>query len=368
MRILILHDFFSAKGGAEKVVLTLLKELKAKHDVSLVVGYINYSLFPELKTRSDIQTLGSPTDTTGWESLKMIWLFKYHTKFIVNYDVCIFSGIYSITASLKATPPLSIYYCHTPPRFVYDLKQYYLEQAKFWQIPLLSALRAVVRVHFEQAIQKMDHILANSENVQQRLRKFLFIQSSILYPPVATEKFQWLGTSDYYLSTARLEPYKRVDLIVKAFMQMPDKKLIISSSGRMLPYLQRLAAQHDNISFTRWTTEEQLRKLIGSCIATIYIPLNEDFGMSPVESMAAGKPVIAVNEGGIKETVIHNVTGILIPSPPSIADITKAVHSLSPENTHKLKKNCQKRASTFSTEIFLQKIVELIAKHKSHPS
>ncbi len=362
MRILILHDFFAVKGGAEHVALTILEGLKPEHDVSLVTGYINYSLFPELENRSDIQALGNDTNIKGWESLKMIWLFKHRTQFITKYDLCIFSGIYSICASLSTKPKASIYYCHTPPRFVYDLKQYYQKQAALWQIPLLSYLRSVVRSHFERSILNMEHVLTNSINVQKRLQFFLGIQSNVLYPPVETDNFQWLGASDYYLSTARLEPYKRVDLIVQAFMKMPDRKLIVTSSGRMLPYLKKLAINSKNIHFTDWTNSTQLQELMGRCIATVYIPLNEDFGISPVESMAAGKPVIGVFEGGIQETVVHQRTGILLQPPPTIEGIRKAVFSLDKKSRLQLKEQCEKRASAFNTNIFLKNINNMIAK------
>lgn len=362
MRILILHDFFAVKGGAEQVALTILEGLKSEYDVSLVTGYINYSLFPDLENRPDIQALGSQTDLAGWESLKMIWLFKYRTGFIAGYDICIFSGIYSICASLTTDLKSSIYYCHTPPRFVYDLKKYYQKQALFWQLPLLSSLRTIVRSHYEQAILNMDYVLANSKTVQKRLQLYLKVQSIVLYPPVNTEEYQWLGVSGYYLSTARLEPYKRVDLIVKAFMQMPKKRLIVASSGRMLPHLRKLAEKHRNIRFTGWTSKVQLQELIGNCLATVYIPMNEDFGISPVESMAAGKPVIGVSEGGIQETVVHNQTGLLLQPPPSIEDIKKAVCSLDDKKSQQFKEKCEERSSFFCTTIFQKEIINLIKK------
>ena len=133
----------------------------------------------------------------------------------------------------------------------------------------------------------MDVIIANSKNVQTRIKKYLNLDSIIIHPPVDVDRYNWIDQKDYYLSTARLEPYKRVESIVLAFMQMPEKKLIVASGGSDHRRLEGMAADYPNITFTGWCTDEQLSKLIGETIATLYFPMDEDFGMSPVESMAA---------------------------------------------------------------------------------
>jgi glycosyltransferase involved in cell wall biosynthesis len=158
-----------------------------------------------------------------------------------------------------------------------------------------------------------------------RLKKYLDVESEVLYPPCDTEGFEWMGDGDYFLSTARLEPLKRVDLIVEAFKDMPNKKLIVASGGSQLESLEELADGAKNITFTGWVSDTELRRLVGNCTATIYIPKDEDFGISPVQSLAAGKPVIGVNEGGVVETVRETADGVLISTPPSAAKIRDAV-------------------------------------------
>jgi glycosyltransferase involved in cell wall biosynthesis len=171
----------------------------------------------------------------------------------------------------------------------------------------------------------MDKIFANSKNVQVRLKRYLGVDSEVLYPPVNIERFKWLSDGDYFLSTARLEPLKRVDLIVEAFKQMPDEKLVVTSGGSQLDNLKKLAGDAPNIEFTGWVSEARLAELVGHCKATIYIPKDEDFGMSPLESQAAGKPVVGVDEGGVAETVLHGRNGLLIRTPPSPSRICEAV-------------------------------------------
>ena len=149
----------------------------------------------------------------------------------------------------------------------------------------------------------MDIIVTISETVRKRFKRFLGYDSVVIYPPCETERFQWIEEGNFYLSTARLDPMKRVDLIVKAFKKMPDKRLVVVSGGADMPRIKQIAEESPNIEVLGWISEAQLCDLMGRCIATIYIPRDEDFGISPVESMAAGKPVIGVQEGGLLETV-----------------------------------------------------------------
>jgi glycosyltransferase involved in cell wall biosynthesis len=204
-----------------------------------------------------------------------------------------------------------IYYCHTPPRFLYDLKAHYKESLSLPAYIFLKLFSLAYKPFYERSLRNIDVILANSNNVKKRLKKYLNLDAEILYPPCNTS---YIGkeSKGYFLSTARLEPLKRVDMIVDAFRQMPDNQLIVMSGGSQLEELKEKAKDHSNISFTGWVKEKQKRELIAHCEATIYIPKDEDFGMSPVESISAGKPVIGVAEGGLLETVQHLKSGYLI--------------------------------------------------------
>jgi glycosyltransferase involved in cell wall biosynthesis len=217
-------------------------------------------------------------------------------------------------------------------------------------------LAAITRVKYAAAMEKMDVVIANSENVKQRLSRYLGLEAVVVAPPCDIQGFQWLGQEDYYLSTARLEPYKRVDLIVDAFLQMPDKKLVVASGGSQLESLKHRAAGASNIHFTGWTDSKTLHNLVGNCIATIYIPIDEDFGMSPVESMAAGKPVVGVSEGGVLETVINGQTGVLMQNRLRIADVIDGVRRLDAKTALRMRPVCEGRAEVFSKAHFSQRL------------
>lgn len=354
----LIYDFLQVNGGAEAVTLDLFNHF---NNLDLIISWKNEQCFSKLELdvkRSHV--LSSATNITGWQTIKSALSFRYKCPDLSDYSTVIYSGSNGPLAALKSTAKNNVYYCHTPPRFVYDLKNYYLESVPSWQLPLLKTLTEWYQPQYESAVEKMDVILCNSYNVKRRLKEFLNVEAEVIHPPVDNERFTYIADGDYYLSTARLEPYKRIEIIVKAFIDMPDKRLVVASGGSQEPYLRKLAEGADNITFTGWIDSDQLVKLVGNCLATIYIPQDEDFGMSPVESMGAGKPVIGVAEGGVLETVIPEVTGWLAPAHPCKQDIIDIVSSVSIAGTHKMKYDCIQQASKFSKQRFLQSMARFI--------
>lgn len=193
---------------------------------------------------------------------------------------------------------------------MYDLHDSYYKKVPFLlKIPFKIAC-FIFKKMYEKDIEKMDLVLTNSENTKKRIKKFLGIDATILYPPVDLEKFRYIDTKDYYLSFARLADAKRVDKIVEAFLQMPEKHLKVTygPNDPQKEYIFNLAKDAKNIEFIKSPDDPEFVKLVGNAIATLYIPIDEDFGMSPVESMSAGKPVIGVDDGGLKETIIDGKT------------------------------------------------------------
>ncbi len=358
---IFLYDFLQVKGGAEALSMTLIEAIDA---LDFCVAFSDQNIFSASERRRlKLIELASYTGIVGWQSIKAIRAFRQKAQFISQYKQVIYSGVYAPAAVRHHPQGRNLYYCHTPPRFVYDLQDYYLQQALWWQKPLLKLLARYVKYHYEQSIAQMDLIIANSKNVQQRIAHYLGKESLVIHPPIAVERFNWIAQGDYYLSSARIEPYKRVELIVRSFMAMPDKKLVVASGGSDLLRLKNLAADYHNIEFTGWCSEQQLQELTGRCIATIYIPPDEDFGMSPVESMAAGKPVIAVAEGGLLETIVHQQTGLLIQPQPDENTLIEAVQQLDAETALQMRAHCQQRAQLFRTEVFIDKMQAVLAEY-----
>ncbi len=235
-----------------------------------------------------------------------------------------------------------------------------LQQVPAWQRPLLKVVMSLYRLAYEHALRRMDVIVCNSETVRRRIKRFLGNDSVVIYPPCETERFRWINQDNYYLSTARLDSMKRVDLIVKAFDKMPNKRLLVVSEGVDMSKIKRIAEKALNIEVLGRVGEEHLSDLIGRCIATIYIPKDEDFGMSPVESMAAGKPVIGVREGGLLESVISGETGLLVRPEPVAEDIIEAVQQMDAQTALSMRGACEAQARRFDKGVFLEKMKEIL--------
>jgi glycosyltransferase involved in cell wall biosynthesis len=356
-KIILLHDFFEIRGGGERLALLLCKEL----GLDICFGFWRNTSYerPALE-QNQIFDLRVDSQLMGWRTLKHIRAFQNKTQFLSQYETAIYSGVVAPLAVKNHLHGFNLLYCHTPPRFIYDKREFFLTQIPVWQRPALQLLIKYVKPRYEAAVEKMDVIISNSKNVKKRINKYLGKSSIVVYPPCDVEHFSWIGQEDYYLSTARLDSLKRVELIIQAFIQMADKKLVITSGGAELGRLKCLASEAKNITFTGLVDEEELKKQVGCCIATIYVPQDEDFGMSPVESMAAGKPVIGVAEGGLLETIIHGKTGLLINPEPSPEDIISAVRVLTAERALEMREACEQQANLFRKEIFVEKMQDLL--------
>jgi glycosyltransferase involved in cell wall biosynthesis len=353
----VLYDGLYVRGGAEQVTLQLVEDL----DADLVCGFRDASVFPDsLLPTGRTRVLGRSAHHPVARTLAGLFYFRHRAGFLRDYDWVVYSGVTAPVAANHHREGRNVYYCHTPPRFVYDLRNHYLLSMPGWQRPLLSALIGLVQPRYEAAIDLMETIVANSENVRSRVQRFLGRDAVVVYPPCDTQGYRWLADGDYFLSTARLEPYKRVDLILAAFLQLPSHRLIVASGGSDERRLRQIARGAANIDFVGWRNAEQLRELVGRARATIYVPRDEDFGMSPVESMAAGKPVIGVSEGGLLETVRDGETGLLLPRDPDCQGLVEAVLHMRADRAHAMRVACEERAQLFSLDTFRQRMREIV--------
>ncbi|UHD14511.1 glycosyltransferase [Thiocapsa bogorovii] len=355
--LLLLYDSLAIRGGAEHVLMTLYSAL----DADVCVGFVGQEAYGGAVDPDRLIDLRAHSYFRALELIYLLARFQRIAGLVARYPNRIYSGSYSVLASSPDHFGRSIYYCHTPPRFLYDLEHYYLSSLSPLQRPLLLALQAWFKSRYEASISRMDVVLANSLNVKHRLKHYLNVESQVVYPPVEIARFRWFGQDDYFVSTARLEPLKRVAPIIEAFTQMPDQKLVVASGGGQSKALRRLAANASNIHFTGWLADDELSRLIGSCRASIYLAQDEDFGISPVESMAAGKPVIGVAEGGLLETLVHDETGHLLSPSFTVDDIKIAVRSMTAAKAKALRAACEKRAALFSREAFLTAIGSTIS-------
>ena len=361
-KTIILHDTFLYKWWWERLIFMMAKSLNA----DLASGFFSKWSFDLRKEwfKGKMISISNEVFKKWIRHFKLKFAFLFKTKFLKDYETVVFSWD-SISAVRNCSKNMKkIYYCHTPPRYLYDLKEIYIKKVPFLLRPAFLFVSYIFRKMYERDISKMDLILTNSINTQKRIKKFLWIDSKILYPPVDLDEFKFISQKDYYLSFARLSDAKRVDKVVEAFKKLPDKKLVIIywENDPQREKIFDLAKDCKNIEFKTLPWNVGFTDYVGNCIATIYIPIDEDFWMSPVESMAAGKPVLWVNEGWLKETVIDKKTWVLIPEWAKIEDIIEAVEYLTSEKCLEMRKACEARARDFSLEEFKNKLINFVWK------
>jgi len=362
MKTLIIHDRFQFRGGAERLVLIMAKALNA--DI-LTEFWIDKETFDKSEVPNKLYILDQcDPNIMVWRYFRAQKNFIFKTRKIINkYNLIIFSGNNCLSAAIHLKKNQKHFlYCHSPVRHVFDLFKKFRKENK-------SILKKIIyynigawgiRIIYWFGLYRFKIVIANSKNTQNRLWKYCRKKSQVIWPPIQTDKFKWISQDDYYLSFGRVDKLKRVGDIVKAFQQMPDKKLIISSGGDDLENVKDLVKNYSNIKILGWVSDDELKNLVGNCISAIYLPIDEDAGMVPLEANSAGKPVIVNYDGGFKEIIQDEVNGKFISKDYNIQEIKNAVKWMTPDRALAMRDACEKQARKFSEEIFIKKIKEII--------
>ncbi len=362
MKIAIFHDYIGAIGGGEKLILTLARGLGADVITTDVdADSVSKMGFGDV----NIISLGS---TVKMPPLKQISAsFKFAMcDYSKEYDFFIFSGNWAHFAAKRHGP--NLYYCHTPVRAFYDLYDVFLARQSFLTYVPFKIWGKLHRKMYEHQMKHVHRIVSNSINTQKRIKRYLKRTSVVVYPPVNTSKFRFEEYGDFWLSVNRLYPEKRVELQIEAFRQMPADRLVIvggyAEADHALPYADRIRTNlPDNVELIGSVSEDELVDMYARCKGFITTSLDEDFGMTPIEAMASGKAVVAMNEGGCLETVINNSTGLLVDA--DVNEIVNAVKYIS-QNPSIFKEKCIEQARKFDVYRFLNEMMNEIdydAKH-----
>ncbi|WP_017903424.1 glycosyltransferase [Pseudomonas asplenii] len=357
----ILYDYLQVSGGAERLSIDLAAGLPGYQlVVSRIFQQARYLAVEQALAPESLRCLGGVGTRALPRVAEALACFALRTGFLRDAQNVIYSGLYAPLAVTNQISGGRIYYCHTPPRYIYDWRERYLQRFAPPLRPLAMIAFDALQRRYEDALSRMDRVISNSENVRARLRQHVGLESQVIHPPVDTERFKWTGQGNYFVSLARLEAHKRVDSIIQAFLGLPDQQLVIASGGRDEPRLRQLAAGASNIRFTGWQDEASLRACVGGARAVIYVPTDEDFGMSPVEAMSAGKPVIGVREGGLMETVVHGVTGFLLDPELNVESLREAINGLQPANALAMRSACELQAAKFSKRTFIERMEAVV--------
>jgi glycosyltransferase involved in cell wall biosynthesis len=304
MKPVLVHDWLLAQGGAERV-LEAIHALYPAPVYTLLCKKKRYEAFQPIFT-SFLQYL--PYSSKYHRHLLPLYPLALKQFDLRAHDL-ILSSSFLVAKSVKKNPSqLHICYCHTPMRYAWDLYAHYMAELSWLQRIIASAILSKMRAWDVATAAGVDHFIANSFYVAKRIQKIYGRDAKVIYPPVRTTLFTpRTNKEQFYLTASRLVSYKKVDLIVKTFSTMPDKKLIVVGDG---PEMQKIKKQAgSNIELLGWQPDAVVRDLMQRAKAFVFAA-EEDFGITPVEAQAAGTPVIAYGVGGVTETVIPGVTGL----------------------------------------------------------
>jgi len=310
MKIAIVHDWLVTNAGAEKVLRSIVN-LYPDADIFSLVDFLsdeerNIIIDGKKVHTSFIQTL--PYAKKSFRNYLPLFPKAIEDFDLSSYDLII-SSSWAVAKGVKKTPTqLHVCYCHTPIRYAWDLYDEYTKELPWLKKIVVQSILKYIRKWDLDTVDRVDHFIANSKFVQERIKRIYNRESTVIYPPVNIDTFTLNeNKEDFYLTASRLVPYKKTKLIVEAFNQMPDKKLVVIGTGEEYENIRKIAKK--NIKVLGFQSDEVLISSMQKAKGFIYAAI-EDFGIIPIEAMACGTPVIALNEGGTKETIINLTTGV----------------------------------------------------------
>jgi glycosyltransferase involved in cell wall biosynthesis len=310
LKVAIVHDWLVTNAGAEKVLKAIL-ELYPYADVFSLVDFLDEKdrqniLCGKFAKVSFVQNL--PFAKNMFRNYLPLFPKAIESINLVGYDLIISSSWAVAKGIKKNKEQIHICYCHTPIRYAWDLyNEYTLNLSQPKKILVQQTLK-YIRKWDIKTLDRVDHFIANSQFVSNRIYKTYNRSATVIYPPVDTNKFILEeNKQDFYLTASRLVPYKKTKLIVEAFNEIPDKKLVVIGAGEEYDSIKLIAK--DNIQILGYQEDKILGEHMQKARAFVYAAV-EDFGIVPIEAMACGTPVIALNDGGTAETVIDGINGV----------------------------------------------------------
>lgn len=357
MKVALVHDHLTQNGGAERVLEALQAIWPEAPTYTL--------LYDEKKMKStfghrNIRT--SVLQNLPFAISKSRWYLPFMPTATEGYDLSEFDVVISSSSAFAKgiiPPPHGIHisYCHTPTRYLWsDTHEYSKSNIPKLLQPFSALLLTELRMWDKLSADRVDFFVANSDTTKRRISRYYQHESDVIYPPVDTEYFSISEKpKNYFLIGGRLVAYKRYDLVIDAFTQL-GLPLKVFGDGPMEKVLRASAGK--NVEFLGRVSNEERARLFSEAIAFMH-PQEEDFGITPVESMAAGRPVIAYNRGGAVESVIEGKTGTLFNKQTwqEVADVV-----MNFDHTKYDPKIIKKHAEEFSTSIFRKNIYNFVTE------
>jgi len=306
MKIAIVHDWLVTYAGAERVLEQLLN-LYPESDLFTLVDFLpdadRHVILDKEPSTSFIQKL--PFAKRKYRNYLPLMPLAIEQLDLSAYDL-ILSSSHAVAKGVRKNPgQIHICYCHTPMRYAWDLRDQYLKEAgldKGIEGVMVKLLLGYLQAWDAKTAKQVDHFIANSHYIADRIGRAYGRESTVIYPPVDIDGFSVSDRKEgFYLAASRMVPYKKMDMIVEAFSAMPDKRLVVIGDGPDLEKVKSKAG--NNVELLGYQLSTILQDYLRKAKAFIFAA-EEDFGIIPVEAQACGTPVIAYGRGGVRETVV----------------------------------------------------------------
>lgn len=361
LEVALAHDYLLYLGGAEKTLKEITRIFPKSPIFTLSIAERMLKIYPGNLVRSSFLNRVS-------KIIPHQWLLPFYPVAIESIDLREFDLVVSSTSAfmkgLVIKPKTThVCYCHTPTRYLWDTHEEYLEQGPYLHRTLSNTfvtrmILNYLRIWDQEAAKRVDYFIANSNYTAKRIKKYYKRKSKVIYPPVAVEKFNLSrDRGDYFLVVSRLSAYKKVNLVVEAFNRL-GFPLIIAGKGQEIRQLKKMAMP--NIKFLGFVKEKNLPKLYAGAKAFIF-PCEDDFGITMVEAMASGKPVLAFGSGGALEIVEPGKTGEFFYA-PEVEILVDGLRRLIENEKNYSPTYIRQRSLRFSKEIFRKKLIEFLAE------
>lgn len=315
MRVAVIHDWLTGMRGGERVLEQLLSMLPGAEIFTLlhVPGRVSAAIERHAIHTSALSRV--PAAPRVYRHLLPMFPALIERFDLRRFDLVVSSSHCVALGARVPTGVPHVCYCHSPMRYLYDQAAVY-EGRLSWPVRnALAAVRPRLRRWDRASAQRVTHFIANSEHVRSRIQNIYGRDAVVVHPPVDISRFEpHRPRDDFYMTIAALVPYKRVDLIVRAFNQL-QRPLVVVGAGPEQQRLRQLAGS--NVRFTGWIDDAQVADLLGRARGFVHAGV-EDFGIAMVEALAAGTPVIAHAAGGALEIVEHGETGVLYREPTAV--------------------------------------------------
>lgn len=354
MKIAIIHDWLVTYAGAERVIEQILA-LYPEAEIFSMVDFLaddqrGFLLGKKAKT-SFIQKL--PYAKTKYRGYLPLMPLAVEQLDVSAYDLVISSSHAVAKGVITGPDQLHICYCHSPIRYAWDMQHQYLREAGLTSGPkswLARWFLHKMRLWDLRTANGVNYFVSNSDYIGRRIKKVYDRDATTIYPNVAVEDFPLVESKDdIYVTASRMVPYKKVDLIVRAFAKMPDKKLVVIGDGPQWDKVKAAAAP--NIELLGYQPFDVLKDYMSRAKAFVFAA-EEDFGIIPVEAQACGTPVIAFGKGGACETIIEGETGVFFheQTEESICSAVKVFSDTFTLDPKLIRQNAER----FSTTVFRQ--------------